>query len=83
MAGEYYTADATRPASHTATITPSDVTNYPPARSIWVGGTGNVAVIHPNGSTFTYVGVPVGVLPVQNIGVMATGTTATNLGAMY
>ena len=84
MASDYKTADATRPAEKTVTIAPSDVTNYATARSIFVGGAGNVNVIHPDGSTFVYSGLAAGsILAVQNIGVMLTSTTATLLGAMY
>lgn len=83
MAAPYLTADATRPAQKTVAITPSDATRYPAARGIYVGGTGNINVIHPDGSTFVYVAVPGGMFPVQSIGVMLTNTTATNLGASY
>ena len=80
----YRTADAARPADYTTAITPSDVTRYPAARSVYVGGAGTVVVVHPDGTTFSYAGLTAGtVLSVQNIGVMATGTTATLLGAMY
>lgn len=68
-------------------ITPSDVTVYAPAiTSIWVGGTGNIAIVGKGDTAaVTLTAVPVGLLPlpypVQQV--KATGTTATNLvGAM-
>lgn len=91
MPATYTSADATIPAKKTVAITPNDTVgnsgngyNNGTARSIFVGGAGNVAVVHPDGSTFTYAGCTAGsVLPVQNIWVLLTGTTAANLGAMY
>ena len=69
-------------------VTPSDTADLPygsPCRYIYVGGAGNVAVKLANDTAaITFVAVPVGtVLPVMAIKVMATGTTATNLLALY
>lgn len=64
-------------------VTPSDVTEIPVTRSLWVGVTGNVAVRHPDGTTPTYTNVPVGFFAVQCDKVLATGTTATGIVAVY
>ena len=69
-----------------AAITPNDSTDLPvaPCRGIYVGAGGGVTVDVGNDANVTYVGVPQGsILPVQASRVRATGTTATNLVAMY
>lgn len=68
-------------SSGTVTVVPSDTQTYdPPLRSIYVGGTGNLAVKTPQGVTVTYRAVPVGTtLQTDASAVLATGTTATLL----
>ena len=62
----------------------SDVNDLPNPSVIYVGVTGNVAVITAQGDTVTFVGVPAGsTVPVQVTRVLATGTTATSLVAIY
>jgi len=77
-------ADAA-PAQSFATVTPSDsipYTNRP--RALYVGVQGDVVVQDDNGASVTFKSVPGGtVLPIRPRLVMATGTTATNLVAMY
>lgn len=67
-------------------VTPNDSTDLPGGRAygLYIGGAGNVAVVHSAGSTaVTYIGVPVGtILPVEVTRVMATNTTATNIVAL-
>jgi hypothetical protein len=68
-------------AKDAGAITPSD-TVEPVIRinALYVGATGNVAVITSNGSTVTFVGVPGGtILPVSVQMVLATGTTASSI----
>jgi hypothetical protein len=49
-------------------------------RAIYVGVTGDVAVITKGGTTLTFTAVPAGaVIPVRVSRVKATGTTATNM----
>lgn len=62
-------------------ITTSDSTVYsPPLRGIYVGVTGNINVITPNGTTVLFSNVPAGfILPVYCSRVKATSTTATTL----
>ena len=71
------------PASDAATVTPSDSTILS-ARALYIGVTGNVAVI-PLGGTVavTFSNVPVGILPVSVSKVMSTNTTATSIVALY
>ena len=54
------------------------------SRALYIGGSGDVAVQMKDGSTGTLVGVPGGqVLPVRAVRVLATGTTATNIVAVF
>lgn len=69
-------------ASGSVTITKSDVTVLePPARAIYVGGTGDVAVrMSGDQTTPIFVGVPAGtVLPISVDKVLSTGTSATSI----
>ncbi len=54
------------------------------ARCLYIGGAGNVAVITAGGSTVTFVAVNAGsFLPVRAARVLATGTTATSIVALW
>lgn len=64
-------------------ITPSDVTIIPACRGLFVGGAGNIAVVMAGGTSVTFTGVVAGILPIQVSQVKATGTTATNIVALY
>jgi hypothetical protein len=66
-------------------ITPSDTTVFAPTGGIWVGGTGDVAVLGANDTVpVVFSAVPAGtLLPVCATKVMATGTTATLLVGMH
>jgi hypothetical protein len=65
-------------------ITPADGTDLSyTTRGIYVGGAGDISVISPQGTTITFVGVPVGtILPICVNRIKSTGTTATNLVAL-
>lgn len=66
-------------------VTPSDTVNFlHPAHALYVGGTGNVVMI-VNGVAKTFAAVPAGtVIPLGKITrVNLTGTTATNMMALY
>jgi hypothetical protein len=79
-------ADWAAPALGAAAVTPNDSTDLVvrPARSLFIGGAGNVAVITAAGDTVTFNGLAAGsILPVQVTRVLATGTTATNIIALY
>lgn len=74
---------ASDPASRAAVVTPSDSTVVA-ANALYIGVTGDVALVVRNGdSAITFKAVPVGVLKVNAYKVMATGTTATNIVALY
>lgn len=69
-------------ASHAVAITPTDGATIAETRGLHVGVSGNVAVRMVSGASVTFVGVQ-GVLPVQVDQVSSTGTTATNIVALY
>ena len=79
------------PARGAFAVTKSDVTvfdnvspNPPPARSLYVGGTGDVAVQFVDGTTAIFKAVPTGfILPIHVNKVLATGTTATAILGLY
>lgn len=76
------------PGTSLVSVTPSDSTDLTGARAIYVGGTGDVALktIHgaSNSAAVTLAAVPVGtIIPIQITRVMSTGTTATNIVAIY
>jgi len=67
------------PASHAVAVTKSDTTYLIASRALYVGGTGDVAVLTLGGETVTFVGVPTGtILPIRVLRVLAA-TTATNI----
>lgn len=83
MAGAYHSAHATVAAHSATTVTPSDSTIIPVTRGLYVGVTGNIAVkMADDENTITFSNVPVGILPIQVIQVLSTGTTATNIVAL-
>lgn len=67
-----------------ASVTPNDSTDLSfPARALYIGVAGNVAVYTADGSELTFVGVLAGtILPVQVYRVLSTGTTATSIVAL-
>lgn len=92
-------AHAFDPAREAYVVTPSDTLDLPNsggpnptpsyAKELWVGGTGNLAVVMAGdksnnglGTPVTFNGVPVGRFPYQVRRVMATNTTATNIVAL-
>jgi hypothetical protein len=75
-----------RPAASAAAITPNDSADLSNVtRGIYVGGGGNVKVdMNDTGTAVVFYNVPVGVvLPIRAARVYSTGTTATNLVALY
>jgi hypothetical protein len=83
--GAHLSANATVSAHGAVAITPNDSTVIPVTRAVYVGGAGDIAVRLPDNETpVTFVGVPAGIIfPIQVDKVLTTGTTATNLVAMY
>ncbi len=71
-----------------AAVTPSNTAQLPDdTHALYIGGAGNVTVVFAEDATatpVTFTAVPVGaILPLSVIQVMATGTTATNIVALY
>jgi hypothetical protein len=76
-------SESVAPAKRYAAVTPSDATIVD-ARALYIGVTGNVAVLADAVSTaVTFTNVPVGIFPVSAYKVMATNTTATGIIALY
>lgn len=72
------------PATRAAAVTPNDSTDLATdARALYIGTTGNVSVITAGGDTVTFTAVPVGLLPVSVSRVRSTGTTASNILALW
>jgi hypothetical protein len=72
------------PYRNAAAITPSDTTDLPQTTlKLYVGVAGDVAVIMANGAAVTFHAMPVGMHAIQIARVKATGTTATNLIALW
>ena len=69
--------------SHAAAVTPSDTVNLSKPGTLYIGVSGDVKVLTMGGDTVTYLGVPIGFLPVAVLRVFATGTTATNILINY
>lgn len=75
------TKDVTNPAGDNAAV-------Y--AKALWIGVTGDVAIVAAGdtsnanqGTAVTHKAVPVGIFPVQVRRVMSTNTTATNIVGWY
>ena len=83
--GAHLSANATVSAHGAVAIIPNDSTVIPVTRAIYVGGTGDIAVRTPDNETsVVFRAVPAGVIfPIQVDMVLTTGTTATNLVALY
>lgn len=75
------------PARSLAAVSPHATDDLPNGvcKALWVGGEGNVAIIAENDTdAVTIVGVPAGTaLPIRAKAVRVSGTTATNIVALY
>ena len=73
------------PAYDAAAVTPSDSGVISPvARGLYIGGAGAVKVDTEGGTAVTFSGATAGsILPVKVKRVYSTGTTATNIVALY
>lgn len=75
--------DLDDPGMSAAEVTPSDSDDLTvTARAIYVGTSGDVKLTTANGQTATFVNA-YGILPVTADRVWATGTTATNIVALW
>lgn len=65
-------------------LSSTDATLSPASRALFIGGAGDVKVDFANGGTgITLSAVPVGILPVAVNKIYKTGTTATNITALW
>lgn len=73
------------PADDGLAVTPSDSVDLATdGRALYVGGTGDVALVTPKGTVLTFVGVPAGtILPVRVRRVNSTNTDATSMIALW
>lgn len=97
MSGAFRHANNTVSAHGSVVVTASDTTDLPITRALYVGGTGDIAIVMPDhglalGASAAaaqavdviFYNVSAGtILPVQAVRVLSTGTTATNLVALY
>jgi hypothetical protein len=71
------------PIHQAAAITPHDSNTIDEARALYVGGAGDV-ILTVNGTDITFTGMLAGnIYPIYYTAVKATGTSATNLVALY
>ena len=78
-------------AGRAAAVTPSNTANIPAITGgtnngcvLYVGGAGNLKVLTVGGDEVTLIAVPVGTfVPVNVLRVFSTGTTATNIVALW
>jgi hypothetical protein len=73
------------PGSNAAVITPNDGTDLTyTSRALFVGGAGNIAVTMAGGQSVTFTGIIAGaLLPIRVSRILSTGTTATNIMAIW
>lgn len=74
------------PAKNAAAVTPNDSTDLTnTARALYIGGAGNVTLDTAGGQTsVAFTGLTAGtILPVRTARVRSTGTTATNIVALW
>jgi hypothetical protein len=72
------------PGSYAAAITPNDGGDLATsARALWIGTSGNIAVVPVGGGSPVIFKSISGWMPVRVARVMATGTTATDIVAVW
>ena len=95
--GAFHHANNTVAAMKAVVVTASDTTHLPTTRALYVGGTGDLALVMTDSDLTSsasasdaqavdviFYNVSAGtVLPVQVQRVLSTGTTATNIVALY
>lgn len=71
-------------ATQATAVTPSDTTVLTATKGLYVGASGDVVVTMFNGVDATFKGLAAGIIhPISVTKVKATGTTATNILAVY
>ncbi|GHA25404.1 hypothetical protein GCM10007989_21340 [Devosia pacifica] len=78
---QFRTPSLEGPASDAFAITPDDAADLPEAtRALYVGRTGDIALLTISGTSASFIGVPAGsILPIRASRVFATGTDAGDL----
>lgn len=71
------------PAANAVSVSPHDTNQIAAYRALYVGVTGDVKVTTIAGAAATFKNVPVGILPIQGTQVFNTGTTASQILALY
>ena len=78
-----FSPNLTSPATSAFEVIPSDTNDFPNvSRAIYVGGSGDLRVRMQSGQVVTFIEVS-GVLPLRGSRVLETGTTATDIVALY
>ena len=73
-----------KPAQGHGAVVPSDTTIFsPPFRMLFIGGAGTITVVSMAGNSATYSVIAGYLLQVSGAKVMATGTAATGIVALY
>lgn len=73
-------------AQKAVSVTPNDTTNLSggATKGIYIGGTGNISVTMADGTDVVFTALSSGMIhPISVLKVKATGTTATNIVAVY
>lgn len=85
MASLFKDIKTTASAVTASAVTPSDTVPFStPTAALYIGVSGDVKILLANDSAaVVFKAVPVGPLYVQALQVFATGTTATNILALY
>lgn len=78
----FYSAPNSNPATYAAAVTPGTALGKP-ARAFYIGVAGNLALTMEDGTTTTFNNVPAGIFPVGAALVASSGTTATNIVALF
>lgn len=73
------------PALNAAAVTPNDAAPIATTpRALYVGGAGDIAVIMKGGGEVVFVAAPAGsILPISPSHIKSSGTTATNILALW
>lgn len=85
----YFAGKSNAPSRRAAAVTPSDSVDLAVyAKQLYIGTTGNITVVpagdtSASGTGVLFSTVPVGWFPVQVRRVNSTGTTASNIVAVY
>lgn len=76
---------SSNPAGYAVAVTPSNSVNLAAApRALYIGATGNVALVLPDDAVVTFVGAQAGsIIPVTCKRVNSTSTTASSIVALY